>query len=226
MSEKPMSSDIMMMMFGRDCAATVARPASPPCATASDNSKPADAVLIIMLFIFVKPPAANVSQEKWCARVLAGRDFALQAFRKTRFIYSAQSAARQTLPARTRAHRRGGITCISARSAFFFFFLSPVSAAPRPIFRLLAELGLDGIVFDVAQRFIKMLPVTNVPIKRIALPESSGPSQRPIALFCRKRSPRACDLAPSPARARREQRMYVIGHYAPGVQVVTFSGEV
>src|SRR6266498_635049 len=76
MSEKPMSSDIMMMMFGRDCAATVARPASPPCATASDNSKPADAVLIIMLFIFVKPPAANVSQEKWCARVLAGRDFA------------------------------------------------------------------------------------------------------------------------------------------------------
>src|SRR6266498_635048 len=81
MSEKPMSSDIMMMMFGRDCAATVARPASPPCATASDNSKPADAVLIIMLFIFVKPPAANVSQEKWRARVLAGRDFALQAFR-------------------------------------------------------------------------------------------------------------------------------------------------
>src|SRR5262245_17021744 len=122
MSEKPMSSDIMMMMFGRDCAAIVARPASPPCATASDNSKPANAVLIIMLFIFVKPPAANVSQEKWrarvlagrdfafhalrkkcCARVLAGRDFALQAFRKTRFIYSAQSASRQTLPARTRA---------------------------------------------------------------------------------------------------------------------------
>src|SRR5215471_7951413 len=82
MSEKPMSSDIMMMMFGRDCAATVARPASPPCATASDNNKTANVILIIMLFIFVKPPAANVGQEKWRARVLAGRDFAFHAFRK------------------------------------------------------------------------------------------------------------------------------------------------
>src|SRR5215813_2296783 len=139
---------------------------------------------------------------------------------------SALSASRQILPERTRAHRRRDAACIRARSAFFFFFLAPVCAAPRPVFRLLAELGLDGIVFDVAQRFIKMLPVTNVPIKRIALPESSGPSQRPIALFCRKRSPRTCDLAPSPSWARREQCMYVVGHHAPGVQVVTFSGEV
>src|SRR5262249_16458722 len=84
MSEKPMSSDIMMMMFGRDCAATVARPASPPCATPSDNNKTANVILITMLFIFVKPPAANVGQEKWRARVLAGRDFAFHAFRKTR----------------------------------------------------------------------------------------------------------------------------------------------
>src|SRR5215467_6971445 len=126
MSEKPMSSDIMMIMFGRDCAATVARPASPPCATASDNNKTANVILIIMLFIFVKPPAANAGQEKWRARVLAGRDFAFRdlrkkwrarvlagrdfafhAFRKTRFISSPQSTSCQTLPARTRAHRCG-----------------------------------------------------------------------------------------------------------------------
>src|SRR5262249_14252589 len=121
MSEKPMSSDIMMMMFGGDCAATVARPASPPCATARGNSKLANAFLMIMHFIVMKPPVANVGQEKWCARVLAGRDFAfhdlrkkrryrvlagrdfaLQAFRKTRFISSPQSTSCQTLPARTR----------------------------------------------------------------------------------------------------------------------------
>jgi hypothetical protein len=52
MSEKPMSSDIMMMMFGRDCAATVARPASPPCALASNNSKLANAILLINLFMY------------------------------------------------------------------------------------------------------------------------------------------------------------------------------
>src|SRR6266498_188900 len=147
MSEKPMSSDIMMMMFGRDCAATVARPASPPCATASDNSKPADAVLIIMLFIFVKPPAANVSQEKWCARVLAGRDFALQAFR--------------TKMARPRPRGQG--FCVASLSENTIHLLRSVGLPPNPARE---DAGAPTRGHHLYQRAISLLLLFSLASKR------------------------------------------------------------
>src|SRR5262245_25225339 len=63
-----MSSTMNQTTFGRDCAAAVARRDSPPCPMASANNKTANDVLIISLFIFVKPPATSVGQDKWRAR--------------------------------------------------------------------------------------------------------------------------------------------------------------
>ncbi len=94
---------------------------------------------------------------------------------------------------------------------------SPPCAAPTPVFRFFTQPGFDRVVLNISDRVSVMPFVANVSVERVALPKLSCPFQNLIALVRGKALPRVGNLTHFETGFRREQRMRVVGHHAPGV---------
>ena len=104
--------------------------------------------------------------------------------------------------------------------------LSSPRATPKPILRFVAQSRFYWILFNVCERVPEVTFVTNVTVKRLAVPKATCLPQELVTFMRSKTLPRMHDHAHLMAVVWCEKCMDVIRHNAPRMKRVTLTVEM